>query len=363
MSEKNSSTLARILVVDDEDDNLLIISEHLRCGGYHNLMIVSDPLKALEIFGRESFDLVLLDIIMPELDGFGVMLRMQQLWPEKECPILVFTARKDEETKLRALREGAMDFLPKPFAEEELMCRVKNLLDKHLAQKRLRILNQYLDEAVRKRTAQLEERNQQLLKSRLEVLERLALAAEFRDNETGMHLARMSRYAEVIGQGIGLNESEFTMLRNSASMHDVGKVGIPDAILLKPGKLDQDEWEIMKTHPEIGAKILANSTSEWLEASRIIALTHHERWDGKGYPQGLEGEQIPLFGRITAVADVFDALTSARPYKPAWSVTRAVAMIQEGSGTQFEPNIVAAFVSALPKILTIKDQHKEGVVP
>lgn len=364
MNVQEGNHAARILAVDDEIDNLLILSDYLHEAGYHAVTTVSDPFKALEHFKAELFDLVLLDIIMPGLDGFAVMSRMQQLerqlGPEKSCPILVLTVSLDEKTRLRALSEGARDFLPKPFLEEELLCRVKNLLDMHLAQKHLRTLNQQLDAIICKRTVQLEERNQQLIKSQLEVLERLALAAEFRDNETGLHMVRMSHYAHIIGQELGLGVHESTLLLHSAPLHDVGKVGIPDTILLKLGKLDPEEWAIMKRHATIGEKILANSHSPWLEASRVIALTHHERWDGKGYPQGLPGDQIPLFGRITAVADVFDALTSVRPYKPAWPVTRAVATIQEGSGTQFEPNIVAAFLRTLPKILTIKDQHQDG---
>lgn len=350
---------AQILIVDDEPDNLLILTEQLQAAGYRDITAIADPFQALTCFANASFDLVLLDLMMPGLNGFAVMVQIRQMEPEKQCPILVLTGMLDEKIRLRALSEGARDFLPKPFLEEEMLCRVKNLLEMHLAQKHLRTLNHRLDDMVHKRTSQLEQSNRQLNQSRLEVLERLARAAEYRDNETGLHVVRMSHYARVIGEELGLNKQEVTLLFHGAPMHDVGKVGIPDAILLKPGKLDAHEWEIMRSHPVIGANILANSTSQWLETSRIIALTHHERWDGTGYPQGLTGEQIPLFGRITAVADVFDALTSARPYKPAWSVEQSIAAMQAEIGTQFEPRIMTAFTQVLPQILSIKAQHQE----
>lgn len=354
---------APILVVDDEPDNLLIIAEQLREAGYRAVKTLSNPFEAVTCFAEGGFELVLLDIMMAELDGFGVMAKMQQMGPAYACPIMVLTARQDETTRLRALREGARDFLTKPFLEEELLCRVGNLLVMHLAQRRLATINDALESTVQVRTAQLEARNRQLIQSQLEVLNRLGRAAEFRDNETGLHVARMSRYSEGLGRAWGLDEQASTLLLHCAPMHDIGKVGIPDAILLKPGKLDPDEWTIMRRHPEIGANILAHSTSTWLETSRVIALSHHERWDGTGYPQGLHGENIPLLGRIVAVADVFDALTSARPYKLAWSVERAVATIQEGSGTQFDPRLVATFVELLPDILAIKDQHPDKDSP
>lgn len=350
---------ARILVIDDEPDNLLILSEQLRGAGYRAVTVTADPLEAVALFEIKTFDLVLLDIMMPGLDGFGVMARMQAVRPAKSCPILVLTARQDEVTRLRALRDGAQDFLSKPFLEEELLCRVYNLLEMHLAQCDLATLNHSLETAVRERTIQLEERNRQLIHSQLEILDRLGLAAEFRDNETGLHVVRMSRYAELLGRAIGLDEQEASLLLHCAPMHDIGKVGIPDAILLKPSKLDRDEWTVMHRHPEIGANILANSTSHWLEVSRMIALSHHERWDGTGYPHGLSGEAIPLFGRIVAVADVFDALTSARPYKPAWPVAKTIETMQEGMGTHFDPRLIATFVDLLPDMLRIKDQHQD----
>ncbi|MBF0462258.1 MAG: response regulator [Magnetococcales bacterium] len=353
-------TTAPILIVDDEPDNLLILTQQLREAGYRAITATGDPHFALRRFAEGAFALVLLDIMMPGLDGFAVMARMQAMEAAKACPILVLTALRDEKTRLRALQEGARDFLVKPFLEEELLCRVGNLLEMHLAQRCLARRNASLAAAVDERTAQLEERNRQLLQSQLEILARLGRAAEFRDNETGFHVARMSRYAERLGQALGLDETQSTLLGHCAPMHDIGKVGIPDAILLKPGKLDPKEWAVMCRHPEIGANILACSTSPWLETSRVIALSHHERWDGTGYPQGLRGEAIPLFGRIVAVADVFDALTSARPYKPAWPVAQAVTALQAGCGTQFEPALVTTFVNILEDVLLIRAQHWDG---
>ena len=360
ISSLPSNATARILAIDDQHDTLEILTEYLHGAGYQAVSTLSDPFEALPRFVAETFDLVLLDLVMPGLDGFAVMAQMQALGAAKACPILVLTARQDEQTRLRALQAGARDFLAKPFVEEELLCRVGNLLEMHLAQRRLYNQTLSLEAAVLERTEQLEERNRQLTHSQQEMLERLALVAEFRDNETGLHVLRMSRYAQIIGQALGLDEQATTLLLQSAAMHDIGKVGIPDAILLKPGPLDLGERQIMMGHTTIGARILADSRSPLLEASRLIALSHHECWDGSGYPRNVCGEQIPLFGRISAVADVFDALTSQRPYKAAWSVDRAVAAIQAGSGSQFDPYIVSVFIGILPGILTIKDHYQDG---
>ena len=363
MSTPLAHAEASILVVDDEHDNLHILRHQLCAGGYRTVTAMSDPFEALRLFATQTFDLVLLDLFMPALDGFAVMEAIRCLGVEKQCPVLVLTARHDRAIRLRALREGASDFLTKPFVEEELLCRLNNLLSMHLATKHLHTLNRHLDQLVGTRTAELKKRNQQLRRSQLDALHRLALAAEFRDNETGTHVMRMSHYAHCIGRRIGLSDAEATMLLHCAPMHDIGKVGIPDRILLKPGKLEAAEWHTMQQHTLIGAQILADSRSPYIEASRLIALTHHERWDGTGYPHGLRGEQIAVFGRITMVADVFDALTSVRPYKHAWPVKRAVETIQEGEGSQFDPRIVSAFIDVLPEILIIKDQHQESTTP
>ena len=245
MSVKKTNHAAKILIVDDEQDNLTISSEHLFAEGYKNITTTREPLEAVSLFEQRSFDLVLLDIMMPEYDGFYVMESMRAVRPKKKCPILVLTARQDEGTRLRALREGAQDFLSKPFLEEELLSRVRNLLDAHMAQKYLRRMNGKLDAMVSTRTTQLEEMNRQLWESQTDVLKRLAFVAECRDNETGLHVIRMSHYAKIIGKHLELTEKEGELILLSAPMHDIGKIGIPDAILLKPGKLDPDEWQVM----------------------------------------------------------------------------------------------------------------------
>ena len=362
------SSMAKILVVDDEAANLEIIEHYLIEAGYQNVQTTVSPHNAIKHLQTEVFDLILLDIMMPDLSGFDVLKRInnQRL---QTGPIIVVTAKNDDETKIRALEtEGVRDYLAKPFLESELLIRVRNLLEVHFAQKQILDQNQILDRAVRERTAELEDRNFQLRENQIEMIERIGLAAEFRDNETGFHVDRMSRYASALGIEIGLNQSESRLLLVTAPMHDVGKIGIPDSILLKPGKLDKHEWVIMKRHPGIGARILSDKPSKksrtrrpskLIATGRIISLTHHERWDGKGYPRGLKGDDIPLFGRIVSVADVFDALTSKRPYKEAWTIERALEAICEGGGSQFDPKIVNAFVGIQSEILKIKQSYQE----
>jgi putative two-component system response regulator len=212
-----------------------------------------------------------------------------------------------------------------------------------------------LEQKVRERTRELEE-------TRMEIIRRLGRAAEYRDNETGLHIIRMSKFSQILGQATGMSDQDSGMLLNASPMHDIGKIGIPDSILLKPGKLDADEWEIMKTHSSIGAKILSGHPSELMQMAREIALTHHEKWDGSGYPGGLSGEEIPLSGRIVALADVFDALTSERPYKKAWAVDDAVSFIKENSGKHFDPTLVELFIDRLDEIIEVRDKYAEPVV-
>jgi putative two-component system response regulator len=342
-----------ILIVDDEPANLKLLERMLGMDGYHNIVATNDPRQTRALYQQHQCDLVLLDIRMPHMNGFEVLAELKQL-PGDPPLVVVLTAQVSHEYRLRALTEGARDFIGKPFDRAELLARVANMLEMHLLQKQVREHNQLLEQKVRERTAELYD-------TRLEIVRRLGRAAEFRDNETGMHIIRMSKISALIGQGSGLDTEPCEMLLNASPMHDIGKIGIPDHVLLKPGKLDPDEWKIMQTHTRIGADILSGHESDLLEMARVIALTHHEKWDGSGYPQGLVGEDIPLPGRIVALADVFDALTSVRPYKQAWNIDAAVQFIRDNSGSHFDPGLVEVFIQNLDGIIQIKNQYADPV--
>ena len=258
-------------------------------------------------------------LVLTGYNGYEVMEQIREEVGEAENmpPILMLTAQHAQEYRQRALDNGALDYVTKPFHTEELLSRLRNLLEVQLAKKYMRNQNEILEEKVALRTRELQERSQELHETRLQVVRRLGRAAEYRDNETGLHIVRMSKMAALIGKAAGLSDYQCDLLLNAAPMHDIGKLGIPDSILLKPGKLERDEWKIMQTHAQIGADILSGDDSELLNMAEEIALTHHEKWNGKGYPNGLSGEDIPLSGRLCALSDVFDALTSVRPYKEA----------------------------------------------
>ncbi len=348
---------AHILIVDDELSGVKILEEVLMEEGFNNLFSTTDPFRVTDLCMENDFDLILLDILMPNLDGFGVLKRLCDA--QNPTPILIITAVHEQETRLRGLKLGARDFITKPFDTEEMLVRIHNLLEGSLAQKRLSSHKNQLENAVQKRTVELRDRNQQLFETQREIMRRLARAAEYRDNETGHHVIRMSHYSRLLAMEIGLNEYKADLLLYTAPMHDVGKIGIPDGILLKPGKLNPDEWEVMKQHPVIGHKILSGHSSKLLQTASNIALSHHEKWDGSGYPKSLDGENIPLFGRIVAIADVFDALTSKRPYKPAWSIEQAIEMIKEEGGKHFDPRLTEAFKQVFPKILKTKLRYQD----
>ena len=350
LSPGQALAAASILIVDDEPANVRLLLQMLEMEGYHNVIGISDPRETLDQVARQSTDLVLLDLNMPHLDGYQVMEQLKTL--DLPPSILVLTAQTTPESRLRALRAGARDFLSKPFDVAELLARVGNLLEVHRFQVHLRRENAILDERVRERTRELHE-------TRLEIIHRLGRAAEFRDNETGLHIIRMSRYSQVLGLLAGSDEGEADLLLHASPMHDIGKIGIPDRILLKPGKLEPDEWEIMQTHARIGAELLDGHPAPLLRMARDIALSHHEKWDGSGYPNGLKGEDIPLVGRIVAVADVFDALTSARPYKSAWPVDKALAYMGEQRGRHFDPLLVDLFLGNLDKFMPIRECYPE----
>lgn len=328
---------ARILIVDDDLPMLMFLSGLLERVGYVHISSTSDPRTVEELFERHRPDLLILDLHMPYLDGFGVMQRLRQhIGAEDYFPILVLTASDSPDAKRRALFGGAKDFLPKPFDPLELLLRVHNLLE-------ARYLHARLGDRNRELAAHIAERSAQLLEAQNDTIERLAQVMEFHDDLTGNHTRRVGDISAHIAAALGIADEAVNLIRLAAPLHDVGKIGIPDAVLLKPGRLTPDEFEVVKMHPSIGARILGGGRSAYLQVAEEIALGHHERWDGMGYPHGLRGDAIPLPARIVAVADVFDALTHDRPYRPAWETGRAFAEIDREMGLQFDPHVVAAF--------------------
>lgn len=343
---------ANILVVDDEPANLKLLVRMLESADYQNVQGTHDPYEALQLISQD-IDLLVLDLNMPGMNGFEVMTTLQQRKLNPEPPILILTAQASQEYRIQGLQNGARDYLTKPFDRLELLARVSNLVQNSLYQRQLRQQNNQLEERVRARTKELE-------MTRLQVIQQLGRAAEFRDNETGMHIIRMSKMAQSLGEAAGLPSDDCQLLLNASPMHDLGKIGIPDHILLKPGKLEPDEWVTMQTHTTIGASILATGDSHLMRTARDIALYHHERWDGSGYPCGLAGEDIPLLARITTIADVFDALTSERPYKKAWPVQDACRLILDNSGSQFDPTLVACFEKIVPVFIKIRASYPDA---
>ncbi|HEX7089833.1 MAG TPA: HD domain-containing phosphohydrolase [Longimicrobiales bacterium] len=335
---------ARFLLVDDEEPNLRLLERILERAGYTQYKSTTDPRDALPIFLEFEPDLVLLDLHMPHIDGFAVMDELRHRMPGgAHVPVLVLTGDVSPDVRRRALACGARDFLNKPFDVAEVLLRIKNLLEMRFLQLQLQRQNELLEQRVRERTRELEG-------ARIEILERLARAAEFRDDTTGQHTQRVGRISALVARSLGLPAPQVDLIRRAAPLHDVGKIGIPDSILLRPGQLGEREFEVMRTHTYIGARILSGSRFPLLDVAATIALTHHERWDGTGYPKGLRGESIPMVGRIVAVADVFDALTHDRPYKAAWPVEDALAEIERQAGRQFDPQVVEAFLETLRRM-------------
>lgn len=342
----------RIMIVDDEPVNLRLMQKMLVTQGYSDLILISDSREVLSAYRGSRPDLILLDINMPHLDGYVVLEQLRALNDALLPPIVMLTAQHGKEHLLRALSAGARDYITKPFDRSELLMRVRNLLDAQLAHRLMHDKKRFLEDMVRVRT-------QELRDTRLQVVQRLGMAAEYRDEETGNHILRMSHTSALIAKTLGWDEAACELLLHASPMHDIGKIGIPDAILLKPGRFEPHEWEIMKTHAVIGAKLLDGDDSDLMRMARDIALTHHEKWDGSGYPHGMSGDEIPESGRIAALADVFDALTSERPYKQAWSVERALDFICEGREKHFDPRVVDAFMEQVDGVLEIRARFAE----
>jgi response regulator RpfG family c-di-GMP phosphodiesterase len=333
---------AHVLLVDDQELNLRVLRQVLERSGLHDIAMTQDPRAVVDLVRERTPDLVFIDLHMPGLDGFGVMEALRpQLDAAGYLPILVLTADATDDARRQALENGARDFLTKPIDPIEVILRTRNLLETRMMYLELERRNENLELRVRERTAEVEAAN-------LETLDRLARTAEYRDDQTGRHVVRVGRVSALIARELGLDDDVVRLLRRAAPLHDLGKIGIPDAILLAPRKLEPAEFEEMKAHTVIGAQILAGSRSSLLQLAERIALTHHERWDGKGY-HGLVANDIPLASRIVGLADVFDALTHERPYKSAWPVDVAMTEILGGRGTHFDPDVVDAFMHLVPE--------------
>jgi len=326
------------LIVDDQEVNILLLERILRSAGYVSITSTMQPGEAKELHLKNHYDLILLDLQMPGKDGFQVMEELKEIDPEDYLPVLVITAQPGH--KLRALQAGAKDFISKPFELAEVLARVHNILEAHLLHKELQKYNDLLEQQVSERTADLQE-------SYLETIFTLTRAAEHKDEDVGSHVQRISHYSRELSRLLGYEESFIDKIFFASPMHDIGKIGIPDFVLLKTGSLTQDEWDIMKGHAEMGSKILGNSKSPHLRLGAEIALNHHERWDGGGYPNGKRGEDIPVAARIMNICDIYDALRSKRPYKPAFDHEKTMDILAHGDGrTQpehFDPVILSTF--------------------
>ncbi len=337
----------RILVVDDMPDNIEVLRGVLH-KEYLLLAAINGP-KALQIAQSvEKPDIILLDVMMPDMDGYEVCRRLKSDSRTAHIPVIFVTGMGEVESETLALELGAVDYITKPIIPALVKARIKT----HLA----------LYDQSRELERLVQERTEELKGSRLQIIQDLGRAAEYKDNETGMHVLRMSNYARLIAEAAGMGTHAVDLVFNAAPMHDVGKIGIPDSVMLKPGPLNDEEWAIMKTHPVIGAEIIGDPQgSELLEVAVSVAKTHHEKWNGQGYPNGLSGEDIPIEGRVVAIADVFDALTSERPYKKAWSVEESIELMKREAGMHFDPQLIPLFVDILPEILKVKAAYADEI--
>jgi putative two-component system response regulator len=335
---------ASILVVDDEPANVHMLERVIRRVGYTNVRSTTDPYRVLPLFRDEAPDVILLDLHMPGLGGLEVMRQLREVAGPLAPLVLVLTGDSTPEAKSAALTGGAKDFLFKPFDLSEVALRVHNLVDLRVLHRQLRDQNRLLEQRVHERTSELEQ-------ARLEMIERLGMAAEYRDDETGQHTRRVGQFSAQLAAALGLPPAEIEVVARAAPLHDVGKIAVPDAILLKNGPLTPDEQRVMRSHTMVGGQLLAGSTSDLLKTARAVALTHHEHWDGGGYPNALFGEQIPLAGRIVAIADVYDALSHDRPYRPRFSPESVIEFLQQQRGKQFDPGVLDAFLTDVLSIV------------
>ncbi|MBU4525187.1 MAG: response regulator [Desulfomicrobium sp.] len=348
----------KILIVDDEPHNLLLLKTFLVHMG-HEVAEASNGIDALKNLGAD-IDLVLSDVMMPGMNGFELLRRMREIPDFDDVPVIIVTTLGDKSSRLKAVQAGAMDYISKPLDPLELRVRVDAGLRMKQKSDKIRKFQSELADMVEERTLALNRALAELRESNLDMVYRLAAAAESKDPETAAHLLRMSNYCAMLAQKLGLPSDEVDIILHASPLHDIGKIAIPDAILMKPGPLDESEWQIMRTHTLHGARILDKSPNRILQVAEEIARTHHEWFDGSGYPGGLKGTGIPLLGRLSAVADVFDALTSPRPYKAPLFASEAADILREGRGTHFDPELLDLFLESFDEVLTIKQKFGDS---
>jgi putative two-component system response regulator len=348
----------KILIVDDDQRNRKLMVVQLESLG-HEIHVAANGDEALDLIQDIDPDLVLLDVMMPGIDGYQVLEKIKGNRETMDLPVIMITALSDTQSRVKAYDLGADDFISKPPDRTEMMVRVRSLLKVKAYHDEMARYRDNLEHEVGRITEQLHLAYQNLKMASLDTIYRLTQASEYKDEDTGAHIQRVSRLSQAIARRLSLPQKVQDSLLYAAPMHDVGKIGIPDEILLKPGVLNEDEWEVMKTHSLIGSQILSGSDSDILKMGEEIALTHHERWDGGGYPHHLAGEQIPITGRIVAVADVFDALTSRRPYRDPLPDEKATALVRDGADSQFDPRIVDAFISLGDEVAEIREMVED----
>lgn len=346
------------MVVDDEERNLRLMETLLLSLGYE-VILARDGQEAREKAQLIPPDLILLDIMMPGIDGYEVVRCLKEHEETKIIPVVMITALEGLQDRVKALEAGADDFLSKPVDKNELRARVQSLLTVKAYHDHMRNHQKELETKVARRTEQLKRAFENIKKASLDSIYLLSRAAEYKDEDTGAHILRMSNYAAAVACKLGFSERAIESILYAAPMHDVGKIGIPDHILLKPGKLEPDEWETMKQHTTMGGSILKGPETGFIKLAETIALTHHEKWDGNGYPKGLKGAEIPQIGRVVAIADVFDALISKRPYKEPFSLEEAFTIVKEERGKHFDPEVVDAFFAVQDEIISIKDKYRD----
>lgn len=344
----------KVMVVDDEPNNLRLMGQILK--EKYQLSFAADSTKALDIARKIVPDIILLDIMMPGMDGYETCRRLKAHPVTAKIPVIFVSALGETEDERKGFEIGAVDYITKPVSPPIVLARVAA----HLA---LYDQNRVLEDQVNQRTAELSRALDTIKNDSVDTIRRLSMAAEYKDRETGAHILRMSHYSAAIARRIGMDGEAVASILAASPMHDIGKIGIPDHILMKPGRLTPEEWVIMKQHTAIGARILGQSDKDFIKLSADIALTHHEKWDGSGYPNGLKGDRIPLAGRIIAVADVFDALTSRRPYKDPFPVEKSLDMIRAERGRHFDPEVLDAFLGIREEILAIKDTYRDELYP